>query len=452
MATNYWSPDAIAARNPAAKAVRDKALGASTAGTAGSNTDFFGEGTGSATGPSTAVQRTEQQPALHAPGTAGAAGAPTQTTSGYAGGTRDVTGGTGVTHYDLPDNQATEGYGATTGYYRSGDQTQANYDYMHDLGSPDAVGSVTDLLNTGGENVGVSRAGDAIDNSYGGLANPLNPMGYLQGGVKPMVDPNTGLGVSGTGASVGSMAPGAAAVLTQPTGLGDALDSVMSGGGSLPNFDASGADRGGAGRIDANMVAQRGQEALARNPAGGAGAQQQQDVLDQVMAFANAQPTGPSKAELLLQQASQGNMADVLSAARSGRARDAGSQARAMNVAQGEIAGLGVDAARNAALLRAQEAQDFRNQQLSALGLGGDVSGAIRGAGIQERGQNLGLESDILGTIPALEGVRHQDEFELTPQQKLLAAKLGGQRDPTTADYVTGLLGDLLPVVGSAIG
>jgi hypothetical protein len=311
---------------------------------------------------------------------------------------------------------------------------------------------VTDLLNAGGEKVGVSQAGNAIDNSYMGLANPLDPIGYLQSGAKPMLDPNTGIGVSGTGQSVGAMAPGAASLITDTNvSPGDALSAAMGGAGGLGGGgagslgDPSGADRGGMQTTPA-MMAQRGQEALARNPAGGAGVQQQQDVLDQVMAFANRPQSGPSQAQLMLQQASQGNMADVLSAARSGRARDAGSQARAMNVAQGEIAGLGVDAARNASMLRAQEEQDFRGQQLAALGLGGDVSGAIRGAGVQERGQNMGLESDILKTLPQLEGIRHEDEFELTPQQKLAAASVG-QRDPTMMDYILGAAGDVLPLI-----
>lgn len=409
--------------------------------------DFFGEDTDpfAPTG--------VKMPAGYKPPATTPAPAPT-TPSGYVGPKTASGGATGNTAAQQQAFQSGNIGGASGAYNQASAQGKAEYDYMHDLGSPGTFGSATDLLNAGGEAVGVSRAGDATGAGWGGteLTSPLgfNPLAGV-------VDTQSGLGVSGQGAPVAATAPGAAQVVGGTTigggvasAAGDALDAAMGGPGDL-NLDGSGADRGGATRMTADMVAQRGQEALARNPAGGAGAQQQQDVLDQVMALARA-PEGPSKAELLLQQANQGAMADVLAAARSGRARDAGSQARAMNVAQGEIAGLGVDAARNAGLLRAQEAQDFRNQQLSALGLGGDVSGAIRGAGVQERGQNLGLESDVLKTIPALEGVRHEDEFELTPQQKLLAAKLGGQRDPTTADYVTGLLGDLLPVVGSAIG
>jgi hypothetical protein len=53
-------------------------------------------------------------------------------------------------------------------------------------------------------------------------------------------------------------------------------------------------------------------------------------------------------------------------------------------------------------------------------------------------------ETDALKTIPQMDTIRHQDQFELTPQQKLAAAKLGGAPEKTTADYVTGLLGDVL--------
>ena len=439
--------------------------------------DFFGEETDpfAPTGVKKAAGAT---PGLHTPGTAGAAGAPTQTPSGYVGPKTASGGATGNTAAQQQAFQSGNVGGASGAYNTGGAQTKAGYDNMGSAGDPGLFGSVTDLFNNVGARVGAPGAGEAIRQDFGvapgstaqafdsmgqrvGVSNAGAPVASGWGGFEvknpldinplaPVVDTQTGPGVVGQNAPIAAMSPDAAALVGGTT-PGDALDQALNGAGGLGgDFDASGADRGGAARIDANMMAQRGQEAIARNP-GGAGAQQQQDVLDQVMAFAQA-PEGPSKANLLLQQANQGAMADILSAARSGRARDAGSQARAMNVAQGEIAGAGVDAARNAALLRQQEAQDFRNQQLSALGLGGDVSGAIRGAGIQERGQNLGLESDILGTIPALENVRHQDEFDLTPQQKLLAARLAGPREPTTADYVTGLLGDVLPVLGTAIG
>lgn len=334
---------------------------------------------------------------------------------GYVG-PRDVTGGATGKYvasdaYKAGVGPAMNGYGAMAGYYAGNDATRAAYDQMHDLGS--SVGY---------------RSG-----------RPLNRDNLISA-----LDSATGGAVSGAmgGAGGGSRGPG---------GLGSSAIAID----TQAALDRTGGQASAARGLGMDVL--RGQQAP-----GGAGAAQQQDVLDQVLAYAQAPQAGPSKAELLLQDASQGNMADVLSAARSGRARDAGSQARAMNVAQGEIAGLGVDAARNAALLRQQEAQDFRNQQLSALGLGGDVSGAIRGAGIQERGQTLdftqgqqqigaGLEGDLLKAIPQLEQIRHEDEFDLTPQQKIEVAKAGQRKDPSTTDQILGIAGDLLPFVGGLL-
>ena len=427
--------------------------------------DFFGEETDPFANPATAGAVTKPAGAKASTASDQAAYAAKQGPGpGYVGAPSERYAGSGI---------ATGGTGgATAGYSAGSDASRAEYDYMHDLGSADPFKAPGQVLNSIGEQVGVSHAGDAAGGDWLGMdqwsANSITNLNPTAG----ILDTQTGLGVAGK-PPVAAMAPGAAALAGSPMAstVGAGVAQALGAGAGGTSFNTSGADRGGmrtdtaaaAGRAggQADAARQLGAGVLSGQVApGGAGAQGQQDVLDQVMAYARAPQQGPSKAELLLQQASQGNMADVLSAARSGRARDAGSQARAMNVAQGEIAGLGVDAARNAALLRAQEEQDFRNQQLSALGLGGDVSGAIRGAGIQERGQNLdfaqgqqqigaGLEGDILKLIPQMEQVRHEDEFDLTPQQKLAAAQMGGPRDPTTTDYIMGILGDVLPMVGS---
>jgi hypothetical protein len=421
------------------------------------------------------------------------------------------------------------------------DKTKDTYNYYRDIRDPN---NVTDFFNAMGEDAGVTHAGDALIGDFSDnfrISNPLefNPLDRV-------TDPNTGLGTTADGQGgqpIGaSMDPGLRDAMTPGIGQmgGDALDRVLSaiggmGGPDVP-IDASGADRGGMGlggaySVQLDAAAQQGANArslgsdvLSGKVAGpnAADSQRQGDALDRALAFkpqasdraaksaanfaagpkaandvlgkvnAFAQgPEGPSSASLLQDEASQKAMSDVLSVSRSGRARDAGSQARAANVAQGEIAGMGVDNARNAALLRNKEANDARSQQLSALGLSGDlaqgldstklgalslqgdlaksrdannlgalnlgsdIASQMRGAGIQERGQSLdfmqgqeqigaGLTGDVLKTIPALENIRHQDQFELTPQQKIAAAKLGGAPDKTATDYVTALLGDVL--------
>lgn len=407
------------------------------------------------------------------------------------------------------EDTAGGGGGATGAYDATSDAGRAGFDYMHDLGNDDTFISGSTLLNRMGERAGVTHAGDAANpNPFaGGVSNPLdyNPLSSV-------LDPETGLGVSGdpSGRPVAAHAPDAAAAAsggllsTAGAAVGDALSGL--GGSETSPFDTSGADRGGMGLGGAysdtlQSAANQGERArtlgtdvLSGNVAApnAADANRQGDALDQVMGFASGPkaqndvmgkvnafaqgPEGPSKAQLLLDQASQGAMADVLAASRSGRARDAGSMARASNVAQGEIAGMGVDNARSAGLLRADEADNARSQTLQALGLqgnlaqgldantlqaltaGGDLASQMRGAGIQERGQGLnfmqgqegisaGLTGDVLGTIPKLEDIRHKDQFALTPQQQLEQARLGGPPEKTTADYVTALLGDVLGVL-----
>lgn len=185
--------------------------------------------------------------------------------------------------------------------------------------------------------------------------------------------------------------------------------------------------------------------------------QAQNDVMGDINSFLRA-PETPSAAQLTLQEGAQGSMADALSMARSGRARDAGSQARMMNQALAENAATGVDTARNAGLLRAKETADAKAQQLNALGLkgnvaqgvdqtalgaldisgklsqgidanklgalglsgqlsqgldqttlgalglGGDISSALRSANVAERGQSLGYTQGMTGIGAGLEG------------------------------------------------
>lgn len=425
-------------------------------------------------------------------------------------------------------------------YDNFSDSTKDAYDYYRDIRDP---GSVKDYLNSMGEQAGVSHAGDVMVGDLGTVHNPLdyNPLA-------PLTDTETGIGTTADGMGGQPMAQdnqalqlaGGAPILdTTANAAGDALDKLMGGlgGPDYGKFDTSGADRGGMADHSGDLGRVRGLADSARGlgadvlsgalaPPNASDAQRQSDVMGKVQAFAPdasaraaksaanfaagpkaandvlsqvaafAQgPEGPSKAQLLHDEASQKAMADVLSASRSGRARDAGSQARAANVAQAEIAGMGVDNARNAGLLRADEADKQRQQTLQALGLSGDLAqgldttklGALslqgdlaksrdssalqalglgsdlasqmRGQGIQERGQGLdfmqgqqqigaGLEGDVLGTIPALEQVRHKDQFELTPQQQLAAAQMGGAPDKTTLDYILGLGKDLLPLIG----
>jgi hypothetical protein len=468
------------------------------------------------------------------------------------------------------------GGGATGAYEAGNDSGRAQYDYMHSLNSPSSVGDFFNSMGESvgishaGDAAGLTgglHIQNPLDfNPVSQILDPNKGLGTTVGN-----DGSAGKPISNIAPEAAALAS-QGIVKTTGQAAGDALTQAMGGlGGSDIPVDGSGNDRGGMGLNGAysdnfaraqNLGDQsraKGQGVLDGSVApGGAGAGGQQDVLDAAMSFlpsaqqgaaartagftpsaqqaatgqVNAyqagpraqsgvmsqldqfaqQPAGPSAAELQLQQGAQGNMSDALSLARSGRSRDAGSQARNLNVAQAQNAATNVDTTRDTALLRANEAATQRAQNLQALGqkgqlaqgvdsgtlqalglgsdlakgtdqstlgalgigadlakgidtstlgalgLSGDVATALRAGNTAERGQTLnyaqgqdqigaGLEGDVLKTIPQLENIRHADQFDLTPQQKLAAAKLGGPPEKTTADYVTGLLGDVLSAI-----
>jgi hypothetical protein len=412
--------------------------------------------------------------------------------------------------------------GASGAYNTTSDSGRAQYDYMHDLGDSDILQSPGSFLNRIGEQAGISHVGDVANplNSFD-LINPTDPLGVVKNIGDRAIDPDMGMGqtiVPGAGGAMGgkpisNLSPGTRAAADAYQGMDTSIGAIargdtsiggMPGGGGQSPFDTTGGDRGGMGvgglggyqgyleNASQNAAGSRQQGADVMSGAtlpGGAGAGGQTTALNAASKFAKGPkaatgaltgidqflgaPEGPSAAQLTLQEGAQGSMADALSMARSGRARDAGSQARMMNVALAENAATGVDTARNAGLLRAKEAADAKAQQLQglglkastaqgidqstlgALGLQGDLASALRSGNVQERGQTLNYaqgqdqlgvqqQGDVLDTIPKLEQIRHQDQFSLTPQQQLEAARMGQGKDKTTADYVTALLGDVL--------
>jgi len=227
------------------------------------------------------------------------------------------------------------------------------------------------------------------DGDYGPGAAPVDIGGSLAGASASAAEAKAlGRGVLG-----GEIAPGGAGAGAQ----GDALDRAMA--------FASGprANQGAAADNAAFLGGPRASDAAAGNVAGYAtGPRAQEGTIGQLDAFLG-QPEGPSQAQLQLDQASQGAMADVLSASRSGRSRDAGSQARQAAVAQGEIAGMGVDNARNAGLLRAQEADNFRKQQLAGLGQKGTLAQGVDAGTLEALGLGstlaAGRDRDTLGAL-----------------------------------------------------
>jgi hypothetical protein len=175
----------------------------------------------------------------------------------------------------------------------------------------------------------------------------------------------------------------------------------------------------------------------------------QQDVYNSLMA-AGQVPEGPSAAQAQLQQGTNQALASQLAIARSGRG--AGESASALRGAAWNASDIQQNAGNQAAQLRAQEDQAFRQRQLQAFGAAGGVAGQMRGQGIeaygaagqlagQERGQDVG-QAEYL-TDAELRNRALNDQTALGYQNTALGyqnAGLGYQQLATTATQGAGTM------------
>lgn len=164
-----------------------------------------------------------------------------------------------------PEQKAQDAYdngnigGASGAYNAVNDSGRAQFDYMHELGSPGTFGTPRTVLNTMGEGVGISHAGDAANpNPFaGGITNPLdmlkNPAGAGGALLDNVIDPNTGLGTTVGGAG------GATAgkpVTNLSTGTRNLATDMQDGG--LPSLPVPAGSRG----ADINTQTSAGTAAL----------------------------------------------------------------------------------------------------------------------------------------------------------------------------------------------
>lgn len=157
-------------------------------------------------------------------------------------------------------------------------------------------------------------------------------------------------------------------------------------------------------------------------------------------------PEGPSVAEAQLREAQATNMGQMIGMARSGRG-GAGAQAQALEGAMSEGGAISSQTAGQMATLRAQEADMLKNRQLSAIGLGGEMSTAARGQDLSFRGQNLqaaqGDQSTQLGArgqdlTGAMANQSTQTQLEQLRAQTGIAAR-GQDLSALQGDQSTGL-------------
>jgi hypothetical protein len=94
--------------------------------------------------------------------------------------------------YSAPLGGNTMG-GASGAYNAGSDASRANYDYMHELGTPQPVLSGRQLVNRLGEQAGISHAGD-VANPWNSFDVSWTPEDLMMKDFQRATDPKTGLG------------------------------------------------------------------------------------------------------------------------------------------------------------------------------------------------------------------------------------------------------------------
>jgi hypothetical protein len=166
-------------------------------------------------------------------------------------------------------------------------------------------------------------------------------------------------------------------------------------------------------------------------------------------------PEGPSAAEQQLQAGTERALAGQLALAQSGRG--AGANAFAQRRAAAQMGALQTRAARDAAQLRAQEQEAFRQRQLQAYGAAGTVAGAEQQARLEgeaqrlqalQAGTGLATEQDAQ-RLAALQAAAQLGEgYDARRLQAMQAAGQLAQGADATRLQAMGLQADVLGDVG----
>ncbi len=137
----------------------------------------------------------------------------------------------------------------------------------------------------------------------------------------------------------------------------------------------------------------------------------QLDALGRLRGFYEQGP-GPSAAEAQMRQGADANMAQAIALAHSGRG--SGANANAMRSAAFQNAAAGQQMNQQLGVLRANEAANWRGQQLNAMGLEQNAFGGLRGQDIGQQGQlhNYALGAGQLGANYQQIGNQAQGTFE----------------------------------------
>jgi hypothetical protein len=303
----------------------------------------------------------------------------------------NIGGAAGATNMNPPRAAAPA---PTTGTMQAASTSPLNY-YMERSLTGMALPAAQQSQNLSNE---MQIQGQNIQGQQQRQATAFNNAGQRFDAVAPQMASR--LGAAPTALSTGQL--GAAPTIGQIQNVAGRLGSTPQAAavgniaGRLGAAPTVGSVGGIAGQLGAApSVGDVGNIQMAAGPGGiagqlgnqGAANADQAGMLSRLNGFLDA-PEGPSVAEAQLRQAQASNMADLIGAARSGRG-GAGQQARALSDAMSMGTGIMSDTAGQLSTLRAQEEDMRRNRQLSAIGLGGEMSTAQRAQDIGFRGQNL---------------------------------------------------------------
>jgi hypothetical protein len=184
----------------------------------------------------------------------------------------------------------------------------------------------------------------------------------------------------------------------------------------------------GIGRVQDTRAAQFGGQAAQVGQAGqgaSAGGQGIEQQSSNQLGNWLQQGPGPSVAQAQLRQQNNTNVANAMALASSGRGQGGGAAAQQQAAFQG--ANMGQQTNQQAAILRAQEAQNWRQQQLQGMGTQANI-----GAGLAQQGQGqqqLGLGYSQLGEQAQQSGNAAQlNALGMGQQNQLAYMNLGQQQ------------------------
>jgi hypothetical protein len=268
--------------------------------------------------------------------------------------------------------------------------------------------------------------------SLGGYSSVMGGLGAAPGAVSTA-------GMAAPGSIAGQLGAAPGAISTGQLGGYSTVGGQLGGAPQVGGVGNVAGQLGGAPQVgNVGNIQMGGGPGMVQGTFGNQGqsSADQQGMMGRLNSFLDG-PEGPSVAEAQLREAQATNMGQMIGMARSGRG-GAGAQAQALAGAMSEGGAISSQTAGQMATLRAQEADMLKNRQLSAIGLGGEMSTAARGQDLSFRGQNLaaaqGDQSTQLGARGQdLQGAMANQSTQTQLEQLRASTALGARGQDLSA-------------------